>query len=275
MSEIKYTLITGASSGIGKALAYYCAELRMNLVLVSLPSEGLADVALDISEKYQVITRYFEIDLTGLNAPEQVINFVSEAKLKINILINNAGVSGASVFEYSLPEYIDQRIMLNIRATTLLTRYFVPVLKVNSTSYVLNVSSMAGIYPIPFKATYSASKAYIIHFSRALRHELRRNGINISVLCPTGVRTNGIMDERMNQHTIFARISEVSTEDVAKTAINNMLKKKFLIIPGRLNRIVYMVSKIIPSFLSESFINFEYRKEVQNSRESSPTEVVN
>jgi len=275
MSETKYTLITGASSGIGKALAYYCAELRMNLVLISLPAEGLADVALDISEKYNVITRYFEIDLTGYNAPEQVINFVNEAKLDINILINNAGVSGASIFENSRPEYIDQRIMLNIRATTLLTRYFVPVLKANTTSFILNVSSMAGIYPIPFKATYSASKAYIIHFSRALRPELRKNGINISVLCPTGVRTNGIMQKRMDQHTIFARISEVSTEEVAKTAINHMLKKKFLIIPGWFNRVVFTVSKIIPSFVSESFINFEYRKEVQSSMESSPTELVN
>ena len=126
----------------------------MNLILVSLPFEGLSEVAVAIAEKHKVRTVYFETDLSELDSPKQVFNWTQVNKLDINILINNAGLAGASVFEESDLNYIDARIMVNIRAMVMLMRLFIPVLKTHTSSYIMNVGSLAGFFPIPYKSLY-------------------------------------------------------------------------------------------------------------------------
>lgn len=264
----KYTLITGSSSGIGKAMAEYCAGLGMNLLLVSLPNEKLGEVAFNLADKHKVKVRFFEIDLTLANAPEALCQWVIEEGFNVNILINNAGVAGASLFDSAELKYIDERIQLNVRATVLLTRLFIPLLKKHAKSYVLNVSSLAGFYAIPYKTIYSASKAFILHFSKAVKYELKQYNISVSVLCPSGVSSNGTMHKRMKDHTVFARWVEVSTEEVARTAVDGMLKRKFLIIPGIINRIVLNISKLLPDVIKEKYIVHEYRKEVKSLKDA-------
>lgn len=264
MKTDSYTLITGASLGIGNAMAHYCAGLGMNLALVSLPCESLEEIASEIETMYGVTVYFLEIDLTQTDAPQKVVEWILFEDINVNILINNAGLAGASIFETSTPEYIDARILLNVRATALLTRLFIPILEKNKSSHILNVSSMAAFYAIPYKSLYSATKSFILNFSKAIRVELRAKGINVSVLCPSGVRSNGIMHARMNKHTIFARWTEVTVEKVAQTAINQMLRGKFLIIPGLFSRIVVNASVFVPSSVKEKYILHEYRKEVES-----------
>lgn len=258
-----YTLITGASLGIGNTMARYCAGLGMNLALVSLPNEQLGKTAEDLAKQYKVKVYFLEIDLTESDAPQRVVDWILFENLNINILINNAGLAGASIFETSTLDYIDARILLNIRATVLLTRLFIPILAKNKNSYILNVSSMAAFYAIPYKSLYSATKSFILNFSKSIRVELRGKGIHVSVLCPSGVRSNGVMHDRMDKHTIFARWAEVTPAEVAKTAIDKMLKHKFLIIPGFFSRLVVSASLFVPSSVQERYILHEYRKEVQ------------
>jgi len=143
---MNYTLITGASSGIGKAIAYECAKRGMNLILVSLPGQRLEAVAQDLGMQYKIKTRYFETDLTQPDSPIQLFSKTQSAGLDVNILINNAGVAGASYFDESSIEYIDERIMLNIRALVVLTRLYLPVLCKHKTSHILNVSSLAAFF---------------------------------------------------------------------------------------------------------------------------------
>ena len=263
MKEPIYTLITGASSGIGKSIAWYCGSLGMNLILVSLPDEGLSMVAHDISEKHNVKTALFEIDLTKLESPEEVFKWTQLHNFRINILVNNAGVAGASIFEMADLKYIDDRIFLNIRALVMLSRLYIPLLKTHDRSYILNVGSLAAFWPIPYKSLYSSTKAFVLYFSKSIRSELRGSGISVSVLCPNGVRTNGATHGRINSHGRMGRMTELSADVVARVGINGMLKQKFVIIPGRINMFVLLVGKIFPTSLQQKFLVREFGKEIR------------
>ena len=263
MVKPTYTFITGASSGIGKAIAWYCGSRGMNLILVSLPDEGLNEVALAIAEKHKVKTVYFETDLSKLDSPEEVFNWTQSNGLDVNILINNAGVAGASVFEKSDLKYIDDRILLNIRSLVMLSRLFLPVLKTHQNSYILNVGSLAGFFPIPFKCLYSASKVFVLYFSKALRCELKGTGVSVSVLCPNGVRTNPTTNERINSHGKVGRLTLKSADLVARKGVDGMLKHKFVIIPGQINRFLLILQKIIPDSIQQKILVREFRKEIR------------
>ena len=262
MTKENYTLITGASSGIGKAMAWYCGSLGMNLILVSLPFEKLDEVAAQIAEKHKVKTRYFETDLSQLASAEEVFVWTQEEGLDVNILVNNAGVAGASVFENCDHKYIDDRILLNVRALVMLSRLFIPELRKHEQSYILNVASMAAFFPIPYKSLYSSSKAFVLYFSRSVRCELKGTGISVSVVCPNGVRTNLTTNDRINSHGFIGRITELSADEVARKGIDGMLKGKEVIIPGEINYFLLTLQKILPVFIQHKLLMKEFKKEV-------------
>lgn len=263
MEKPTYTLITGASSGIGKAIASYCGSLGMNLILVSLPGEGLSQVAHILAEKHKINTEFFETDLSKLDSPEEVFNWTRIHGFDVNILVNNAGVAGASVFETSDLKYIDDRILLNMRAVVMLSRLYLPVLKTHDRSFILNVGSMAAFFPIPYKSLYSSSKAFILNFSKSIRCELEGTGVSVSVICPNGVITNPTTYVRINAHGKAGRYTSLPAEDVARIGIDGMLKQKFLIIPGRINHLILALNKIIPVSLKQKILAREFMKEVE------------
>lgn len=261
----KFALITGASSGIGKAFAYYCGSKKMDLLLISLPNEGLENIAKDISATHGVIVHFFETDLASDNGPLSVFNWVSSNKYPVNILINNAGVAGTAVFEKASPEYSHTRIMVNIRALVLLTSYFIPELQKHEKSHILNVGSLSAFFSIPYKSVYSASKAFVVSFSRSLRYELKHSSIKVSVVCPNGVRTNAETHARINAHGFMGRITAIPVEKLAEKSIENMLKGKFLYIPLGINRVLLFIQKIIPVAMQQRILTREFNKEVKVS----------
>ena len=263
MDKPEYTLITGASSGIGKAIAWYCGSLGMNLILVSLPGEGLSQVAEAIEKQYGVKICCYETDLSALHAPATLFEFTQAQHLDVKILINNAGVAGASVFGQSDVKYIDDRILLNVRAVVMLSRLYLPVLSSHPTSHILNVGSMAGFFQIPYKSLYSSGKAFVYAFSRSIRSELKGLGVNVSIVCPNGVRTNATTNLRINSHGRVGRITELSVEMVAKKAVDGMLRKKFLIVPGKINYLLLLLQKLIPGPVQQILLMKEFGKEVR------------
>ena len=265
----KYVLITGSSSGIGKETAFYCARKGMNVLLTALPETGLQEVNDTIKSLFPVDSGFFEADLTAPDGPERVRNWVEENKYEVYFLINNAGLAGTSVFEESTPDYNDQRILLNIRAVVLLTHLFLPLLKKHEKSFILNTGSLSAFYSIPYKSIYSASKTFVLNFSRALRTELRKSGVSISVVCPNGVRTNAGTHARIDAHGLKGKLTSVSVEKVAEFSVEKTLKGKFLIIPGFLNYILLAFSRIIPEFLQQRILQREFEKEVRVSKPGS------
>ncbi|HRI22565.1 MAG TPA: SDR family NAD(P)-dependent oxidoreductase, partial [Panacibacter sp.] len=166
--DLMYTLITGSGSGIGKALAEECAKLSMNILLVALPGDDLAETENSIRANYKVQCHSLAIDLSQPCTLQKVHEWVKQNNYRVNILINNVGVGSKGAFEKLSPDFYITQLNLNVTATCLLTRLFVDELKANAPSHILNVGSMGGFFMLPEKAVYTASKAFIYSFSRTL-----------------------------------------------------------------------------------------------------------
>lgn len=264
-TDNSYALVTGAGSGIGKSLVRELAHRGINCLLVALRGEDLKGYAGKLAEEYRVKTDYLEVDLSEKEGPLLVYKWVREKKYNVFFLANNAGMAGTTIFEKSDVKYIDDRILVNIRALTLLTRFFIEILKEQPRSYILNVSSLSAFYPIPFKALYSSSKTYVLNFSRAVRTELRETPISVSVVCPNGVHTNDATFARIASHGRIARLTTVHVDEVARISIENTFRGKFMIIPGRFNHFLRFLSRIIPHGIEQRMLYREFLKEVKVS----------
>ncbi len=246
-----YVLITGASKGIGRALAVECAKRGMNLALISLPDENLEKLSDELTVKYRIKSSYKTLNLTDSKAPEIIHNWCIENKLEVNTLINNAGFGCVGRFENQSSGFYMQMIDLNVNSVVLLTRLFLPDLKKNSPSYILNLGSIASFYPMPYKTVYSATKIFVYSFSRALREELRPFNISISILCPGPVNTNPDLITKILLQGKIARWSALPPKRVAAIAIKRMLRKKFIIIPGILSKVSFYTEKIVPMSIKQ------------------------
>ncbi len=216
-------LITGASSGIGREMALYLSELGYDLILVARSRDRLEELQGRLKTKVKLI----------------VLDLANEQKLKelyvlcknddIDVLINNAGFGDCGKFvNTDLNKELDM-INVNIKAVHVLTKLFLRDMKKKNHGYILNVASAAAFEPGPLMATYYATKAYVLRLTEAIYEELRRVGSNvvISCLCPGPVNTN------FNRTAgVTFSLKAKSAEEVARIAIDNMLKGKLLIIPG-------------------------------------------
>ncbi len=254
-----YTLITGAGAGIGKALALECARKNMNLLLVSLAGVELEDTVKEVKSTYNVACYSLGIDLSKPESFCLVYKWVKENNFSVNILLNNVGIGSKGDFEHSATIFYERQLQLNVHAATMLTHLFLPDLKANAPSHIMNTSSMGGFYMIPGKTVYIASKAYIYFFSRSLRLELKQHNINVSVLCPGGTDSNTNTIAINKELKGMAKQSILMPEEVAKIAIDKMLKGEARIIPGFINKLSYHVSRLIPEFIQQLVISNAFK----------------
>ena len=190
MLSTPYTIITGASEGLGKSFAIECAGRQMNLILVSLPGSGLTELAIFIRRNFKVSVITFEKDLSVSAACYELFLEIEKLGVSTNMLINNAGMGNTGLFDEGSPEFYEKQIGLNVVATTVITHLFVKSLKGKMPSFILNVGSLASFFYLPKKQVYGATKSYIYYFSKSLKKELKSKGVFVSVLCPGGINTN-------------------------------------------------------------------------------------
>jgi len=262
MVKKTYALITGSSQGIGKAYAMELAKRGHHLLLIALPEDKLEKTVKEIISDYSVEVQSFGIDLSQNDAPQKVYSWCKENGYIVDILINNAGIAGTSIFEKSTLEYSDVRIMVNIRALVLLCRLFIPDLKMLPKAYILNTGSLSAYYSIPYKSVYSASKSFVLNFTKAIREEMIGTSISVSVVCPNGVYTNEGTFGRINAHGSKGRMTATSAEELARIAINGMFKGKSVIIPLFINKFLLFLHKIIPAKIEQRIVRNEFMKEV-------------
>lgn len=259
-SENCFTLITGSSSGIGKALAEACARRGMNIALVALPGVELLETVDYLRSTYRVKVYHIGVDLTQPQACETVLQWIHHHELSVNMLINNAGIGCTGAFENFSSDFYQKQIQLNVIALTLLTRLLISELKKHPKAYVYNVGSLSGFFFVPFKDVYAATKSFVITFSESLRHELKDTGIHVSVLCPGGVISNPEAARRIKHHGWFAQASALTCEQVAEEAMIKLLQKKSVVIPGRFNRLLLFLDKIVPAFITNRIIQSEFKR---------------
>src|SRR5699024_6005297 len=170
--EENYAVVTGASRGLGKSFAKALAKKGNNLILLSLPNEGLVSLCKELEQQFKIKAIFYETDLSEKENLYTVAEWINE-NYNINILINNVGIGGTRKFDEVPTSYIETMIELNVMATAILTHRLLPNLKTRSKANVLNISSLAGYSPIGYKTVYPASKAFVYSFSRGLYQELK------------------------------------------------------------------------------------------------------
>ena len=239
----KTALITGASSGIGEEMARQLAAVGCNLILVARRTERLDSLARElVSVTVDVITA----DLSDPQAAEAVYAQTQAAGRQVDILINNAGF-GFQKPLLSLP-VADQLGMIdvNVRSLLVLTQRFAAPMAQRGQGWVLNVSSVSSWFPIPGMATYAASKACVLHLSRALHEELKPAGIVVTALSPGGTRTefSSIARERMDPDLEKAMMP---VDVVARAGLEALASGKAVVVPGALYRVMVSLVRVLPA----------------------------
>ncbi len=262
-----YTLITGAGDGFGKALAIECARRNMNLILVALPGPELLHLAGFIRKNFLTNVIIFEKDLTRETDCYDLHLQILDMGLRVNTLINNAGIGNTQFFTETSPEFFKQQIKLNVIATTLLTSLFIPELKKCGPSHILNVGSLCSFFYLPQKQVYGATKSFIYFFSKSLRREVKYENISVSVVCPGGMNTNFHVSLLNRKGNFFSRISILNPEEVAPIVIKKMLKGKEVIVPGSVNKFSMVLDKLLPPFIKNIFTD-KLMKDLRSDRPS-------
>lgn len=240
---MKKAVITGASSGIGKEMAFLLAERGYSLVLAARREELLKDVA----SKTDVPCEIAVTDLTDENA----VYALFEENRDADILINNAGFGVFGEFTSTDYKKESEMIDVNIKALHLLTKLYLTEFKKRGSGKILNVASSASFFPGPLFSSYYASKAYVLRLSRAIGEELRRekSKITISVLCP------GPVDTEFNDvANVKFSIGALSAKEVANIGIKGMMRGKRVIVPGFGIKCTRLLSKIVPDFIAEKIV---------------------
>jgi short-subunit dehydrogenase len=242
-----FTLITGSSSGIGKALAFESGKRRQNLLLVALPGTNLENICEQLRTEYGILCDYYFCDLTEKNATREVYEWVKKKDYKVNILINNAGASFEGPFIEGSQEFYENSMFLNMIALVSLTRLFIPDMLKYEKAHILNVSSVASYFPLPYKSVYSASKTFVLSFSRSLREEFRKTPVIVSSLAPGPVVTNRRTAISAIEKGKLAQMMHSKVSYVARQAISKMIKGKAIIRPGFLSQSIFWIEKILPT----------------------------
>lgn len=247
-SPTVYTLITGASQGIGRAIAEECARRGRNLILIALPGEAVDGLQEWLMKRYAVQVYRHETDLTLANASQQLYDWCVSEYLTIDTLINNAGIGQQGAFEALLVPHKVSLMQLNMLVPVSLVHLFLPMLRQHPVSHILNVGSVASFSPIPYKSLYSASKAFILTLSRALRYELRDTPVKVSCLCPGPTLTNG--QTRRNARSLgrTGTLLEMQPDEVAHYAVAGMLAGREIIVPGWKHKLVEVFARYLPKY---------------------------
>jgi uncharacterized protein len=239
-------LITGASQGLGRAFAEECAGRGMDLVLAALPGTGLPEVARILEMAYRVEIEAIELDLTDPASTDRLMERISARGIRVDTLINNAGVGFTSRFTESLARQNESTVQLNVANMVRLTQALLPELMDRRQGWILNVASMGAFFPMPSMPVYSSTKGFVITLSRLLRAELRGTDVSVSVLCPNGIKTNRGTRELIARQGWAGKVTCKFPEEIARAGFKGMLRGRALIVPGALNRVLVALSPLVP-----------------------------
>jgi len=225
----KWALVTGASAGIGKALAAKLAEGGTNLVLTARRKERLESLAAEFSSRNKVKVEVVAADLAQPEAPEQLFQFTRAKDLQIDLLVNNAGFGQYGEFRTVDVSRLLEMIQVNCSAVLHLTRLCLPDMVARKSGDVLIVSSVAGFQAVPYVATYAATKAFDLFLAEGLAEEMKPHGVRVCALCP------GTTESEFHElagHPAHSKGREQTAELVAQNGLKALAAGKSYVISG-------------------------------------------
>lgn len=240
------TLITGASSGIGEVFARKLAARGHNLLLVARSEDKLITLCNELGRSKSTHAQYVALDLSEPDAPARLFEETQKRGLAIDFLINNAGFGSMGDFaQLDLQRELDM-IDLNVRSLVELTHRFLEPMRERKGGSIINVASTAGFQPVPFMATYAATKAFVLSFSEGLWEENRLHGVKVMALCPGVTETNFFEASRMQRPP--ARIAQ-TPEAVVDAALRGLARGKSSVISGWTNLFMVESERLVPRSL--------------------------
>ena len=256
----RWAIITGASSGIGKALAFEFAAGGFNLFLTARNGSALTEVASECRKKHGVETEIVAADLSCADAVDKLLEAISRSSREYEVLVNNAGFGIHGEFATG---DIDQNIqLLNVQLTAALrlTKSVLPGMIARRSGRILNVASVYSYSPVPFQSVYAACKAFLLSFSSALQNEIKETGVTVTVFCPgitqTEFRTRAGIGQK-SEH------SGMTAEATARIAYRETLRGKHIVVPGLTNRLYVFVTHLLPVQMVPNIIRFINRQRGQ------------
>lgn len=259
---MKATLITGASSGIGEAFARRLASEKHNLFLVARSEEKLRMLCNELSQKFGINANYAAVDLIEVDSDIEVFETTEKLGLEIDRLINNAGFGSMGDFAKLDLERELEMIELNITALVALTHHYLQKMRERRSGTIINVSSGASFQPIPFFATYAATKAFVTSFTEAIAEENRPFGIQILALCP-GTTETGFFEASKIDDPIKVKGAQ-TPEQVVDTALRAIDRGKTKVVSGWLNYLVASAVNLFPNWFLTRVIAKPLRKRYQS-----------
>jgi len=239
----KWAVVTGASAGIGEAIAVELAEAGVNLILTARRRERLDLLAERLRTKNGIQAQVIVADLTLPQAPQQIFDGTEGAGLQVDVLVNNAGFGEYGEFLRSNLEMQVSMVQVNCAAVVHLTRLFLPAMVERRRGGVLIVASTAAYQPVAYLATYGATKAFDRMLAEALAEEMKRYGVRVSALCPGP--TESEFDQVAGQRTGDKRKLQTATE-VARRGLEGLVRGKHWVIPYFAGRLQVFAQRFVP-----------------------------
>lgn len=246
-------IVTGASSGIGRALAVELARRGYDLCLVARRKTLLEELGSELMRDHGVKTGALELDLTQPCSLAEIREYLHARNWEPDVLVNNAGIGNTGEFLGTDWEREREMLQLNIVALTELTKIVVPGMKMRQYGRILNVASTAAFSPGPYCAVYAATKSYVLSFSQALNCELAGTGVSVSCLCPGPTRTEFAERAGIRDSGRFYRMRAMSPSAVARLGVRALLAGKSVAIPGSCNIAAALAIRLVPRSMVMQF----------------------
>lgn len=235
-----WALVTGASSGIGEAIAIELAKQGLNLVLVARRGDRLQALATGLRTAHTVDVRTLAVDLTQQDAPAAIHRFTQNLGLEVDILVNNAGMMGYGEFWRSDLQIQLGMVQLNCQSVLHLTHLFVQGMIARRRGKILVVATTT-LAPAPYITTYAATKGFDLLFAEGIGEELARYGIQVSTLCPGPTQTDLYVDPNGTGHAGLQ-----SAQSVAQSAVKGLMAGQRYIRPSLMARVIANLPRFLP-----------------------------
>jgi len=264
-----YTLITGASGGIGGAVASKLAARKHNLILVARNTEKLIEISNQLRSQFGVVVEFITADLTRPDASREIYNQTQSNKWEIDILINNAGIgSGGEFASLSMQSELDL-LQLNNASMVSMTHLFMQPMRERKIGTIINVSSMTAFMPVPYMATYAASKVFVRSFTEALTEECKPYNMHVMLFAPGLTKTNFNESAGINNEKAAGLSSDYETaasqtpEEVADELVQALTAKKHFHVSGSNNRFGALMLAMFPNAVIARYMARSYRKKLK------------
>jgi short-subunit dehydrogenase len=249
---MEYALITGASKGIGRAIARELAARGYNVLLIARSGDLLQQLSAEIASRYGVKTDWMALDLSTGDAPQNVIDWCRAREYGVSVLVNNAGYGLSGPFEkYGLADHLNM-MQLNMGTLVGMTRLFLPELHKHPRAYILNIASSAAYQAVPKLSLYAATKAFVLAFSRGLHQELHKSTVSVTCVSPGATDTDFPNRAQLGEKGMKAAEKfNMAPEAVAALAVKGMLAGKAEVITGFINKLGAAMAWLLPKTMVE------------------------